>query len=118
MSSDQTIVLITGANQGLGLEMVKKLAAENENYLILMAARSKEKVQKAASEIARLANNTKIDTVLLDVTSDESISKAAQTVGDKYGRIDVLVNNAAIAHATDEAQTFRQQISQSTWPRV
>ena len=115
MSSDQTIVLITGANQGLGFEIVKKLAAENENYRILMGARSLEKVQQAASEVTQFAKNTELDIVQLDVTSDESISSAAQTVGDKYGRLDVLVNNAGIAYGTAEAKTVRQQLHQSMW---
>lgn len=115
MSSNQTVVLVTGANQGLGLEIVKKLVAENENYLILMGARSMEKVQQAASGVTRFAKNSSLDTVLIDVTSDESITKAAQTVGDKYGRLDVLVNNAGIAYATEEAKTVRQQMHQSLW---
>lgn len=113
MSSNQTIVLVTGANQGLGFEIVKKLAADNENYLILMAARSMDKVKQAASEVSSFAKNTELDTVQLDVTSDESISRAARTVSDKYGRIDVLVNNAGIAYATAEAKTLREQLHQS-----
>lgn len=115
MSSDQTIILITGANQGLGLEIVKKLAAENENYRILMAARSLDKVKKAASEVTQLAKHTELDIVQLDVTSDESISSAAQAVGARYGRIDCLVNNAGIAYATEEAKTLREQMHQSMW---
>lgn len=113
MSSNQTIVLVTGSNQGLGFEIVKKLAADNENYLILMGARSMDKVKQAASEVTTFAKNTEIDIVQLDVTSDESISRAAQTVSDKYGRIDVLVNNAGIAYAIAEAKTFREQMHQS-----
>lgn len=115
MSSSETIVLITGANQGLGLEMVKKLAAENKDYIILMAARSLEKVQQARSEIPKFAKNTKADTVQLDVTSDESIAKAAEEVAAKYGRIDVLVNNAGIAYPGPEAKTMRQIMHAGMW---
>lgn len=95
----ETIVLITGANQGLGFEVVKKLAAENENFKIILGSRDLAKGKKAAAEVPKLASKTSVDAIQIDVTSDESIEKAVTTVNEKYGRIDVLFNNAGIAHA-------------------
>ena len=69
------IVLITGANQGLGFEVVKKLAAENEHYQIIIGARSPAKGRKAAAEVTSLAKGTAVDVLEIDVTSDESVER-------------------------------------------
>lgn len=98
----ETIVLITGANQGLGYEVVKKLAAENQNFRILLGSRDPARGEKAAAEVPKLASNTLVDAIQIDVTSDESVEKAVKTVDDKYGRIDVLFNNAGIANANKD----------------
>lgn len=109
----ESVVIITGANQGLGHEIVKKLAAENENYRIILCSRSLEKGHQAASEVTNIANNTKVDVVQLDISSDESIESAARTVEDKYGRVDVLVNNAGISRG--DAKTVREQMHQGIY---
>lgn len=91
-----TVVLITGANQGLGFECVKKLAAEQPDYRILLASRNAERGREAANKVQTLANGTSIDPIELDVTNDDSIAKAAKYVESKYGHLDVLFNNAGI----------------------
>ena len=80
----ETIVLIAGANQGLGYECVKKLAAEQTNYRIILAARDVTKGQNAASQINKLEENTTVEAVNLDVTSDTSIAQAVIYVENKY----------------------------------
>lgn len=107
----QKIVLITGANQGLGFEVVKKLAAEQPNYLIILCARDLKKGQKAASEVSNLAKGTTIDTLELDVTSDASIESARQQLEQRYGHIDVLFNNAGVG--SSQAKNVREQMHQS-----
>lgn len=94
----QTIVLVTGANQGLGFHTVKKLAAEQSNYTLLLASRDSSKGTKAAESISDLASNTSVQSIELDITSDESIAKAVDEISFKYGRLDVLFNNAGIAY--------------------
>ena len=94
----QTILLVTGANQGLGFHTVKKLAAEQSDYLLLLASRDSSKGTKAAESISDLASNTRVQSIELDITSDESIAKAVDEVSSKYGRLDVLFNNAGIAY--------------------
>lgn len=106
----ETIVLITGANQGLGYEVVKKLAAENKSFKIILGSRDQAKGEKAVSEVSNLASNTSVDTVQIDVTSDESVEKAVKTIDEKYGRIDVLFNNAGIAQSKG---TVREQMHAS-----
>jgi len=99
--ASDTIVLITGANQGLGYECVKKLAAEQPDYHIILCSRDLSKGEAATKTITNLARNTSVETLDLDVTSDESIEKAAKYVEVKYGRLDVLFNNAAISRADE-----------------
>lgn len=110
MTSQKTFVLVSGANQGLGLEIVKKLATENPEYHVLMGCRSLEKGQAA---IASLPPNLSVEPIELDVTNDSSISKAVATVQEKYGRLDVLINNAGIARgAPSQDLSLRQRYTQ------
>ncbi|KIX04778.1 uncharacterized protein Z518_05648 [Rhinocladiella mackenziei CBS 650.93] len=104
-----TVVLITGANQGLGFECVKKLAAEQPKYHILLCSRNLESGKEAASKITHFAENTTVEPLELDVNSDDSIAKAAKYVEAKYGRVDVLFNNAGIG-STPGATTFRENM--------
>ncbi|EXJ59159.1 hypothetical protein A1O7_06590 [Cladophialophora yegresii CBS 114405] len=98
ITSDHTLVLVSGANQGLGYETVKKLAAEQANYHILLGSRSFERGKQAASGITHLAQGTSVEPIELDMDSDDSIAKAAKYVSEKYGRLDVLFNNAGISN--------------------
>ncbi|KIW14061.1 hypothetical protein PV08_06842 [Exophiala spinifera] len=95
-SNVPTFVFITGANKGLGLESVKKLAAEQPNFHIFLGSRSLEKGTQAANSITARAQGTTVEPIELDVNDDSSISEAVKYIGDKYGRLDVLLNNAGI----------------------
>ena len=97
--TDTTVVLISGANQGLGFECVKKLAAEQSNYHILLGSRKIDKGKEAAGKVVDVAKGTTVEPIQLDIDSDDSISKAAQYVEEKFGRLDVLFNNAGIGGA-------------------
>lgn len=97
--SNKTIILITGANQGLGYECAKKLAREQPDYSILLGARSISKGTTAAESITERAPNTTVQPLELDITSDSSIAAAVEEVSSKYGRLDILFNNAGIARA-------------------
>ncbi|PRP83053.1 hypothetical protein PROFUN_09908 [Planoprotostelium fungivorum] len=90
------IVLITGANSGIGWETVKALLESPKSYHILFGCRSTEKGQTALQEMLRECLDTKSTVELLevDLTSDASIEAAAKLVGEKHGRVDTLVNNA------------------------
>ncbi|KAJ9608833.1 hypothetical protein H2200_006604 [Cladophialophora chaetospira] len=109
-ASSETVVLITGANQGLGFECVKKLAAEQPNYHILLGSRSLEKGQQAAAAIDNFAKNTTVEALELDVDDDDSIAKAVKHVEQKYGRLDVLLNNAGIM-SSPSASGFRADMT-------
>lgn len=114
MATNKTIVLVTGANQGIGFEIAKKLATEQKDYHIIMAGRRKDAVEEAAKKLQ--SEGLSVEPLLLDQTSDASIDAAAKTVGDKYGHLDVLINNAAIPGASTSADgkphTAREELLQ------
>ena len=93
-----TVVLISGANQGLGFETIKMLAQSDTQYQLLMGTRSLENGKAAVSKIVADVPKSKsqITPVQLDVTKAESIAAAQKTVSTTYGRVDVLINNSGI----------------------
>lgn len=97
MSANQTIALITGANQGIGYEIAKKLGIAHKTYHVIIAGRRKDAVDEAVQRLQ--AEGLSVEGLVLDLTSDASIEAAAKTVSDKHGHIDVLVNNAAASSA-------------------
>ena len=103
----QTIVLVTGANQGLGFEMVKSLSSSASNYTILLAARDTSKGKDAAASLdsSKFASRTTVEPIELDITSDDSIATSVKHIKDTYSRLDVLVNNAGIARSNGSNTT-------------
>lgn len=89
----KTIVFITGANTGIGLETVKQLLLSDKPYHILFGSRDAERGAKATESLSKGETST-VEQVQIDVTDDASIGKAAKLVEEKYGRVDVLINNA------------------------
>lgn len=82
------VALVTGANKGIGLETVRRLV--EAGYRVYLTARSKERGEAAAETVgARFLE--------LDVTSDESVRRAAAFVEHSDGHLDVLVNNAGLS---------------------
>ncbi|KAJ0107121.1 hypothetical protein J7T55_014651 [Diaporthe amygdali] len=98
MASSKTIVLITGANSGIGYETVVALAKASPNYHILLGARSLEKGQKALNEAIAADSSLqgRIEIIQIDVIDKRSIEAAREQVQAKFGKLDVLVNNAGI----------------------
>ncbi|KAF7856362.1 hypothetical protein EAF04_009890 [Stromatinia cepivora] len=94
--SSRTIVLITGANSGIGYEAVKAFLQSTKPYHILFGARSLEKAQIAVDDLKKEVPESKntIETLEIDLVSDESIEKAFERIKEKHGRVDSLVNNA------------------------
>jgi NAD(P)-dependent dehydrogenase (short-subunit alcohol dehydrogenase family) len=88
---DKRIALVTGANQGVGLQVAKELVANG--VTVLVGARSFERGEATARDIGAGAI-----ALQLDVTGRVSIAEAAQLIREKFGRLDLLVQNAAISN--------------------
>ncbi|HEY1177501.1 MAG TPA: SDR family oxidoreductase [Phytomonospora sp.] len=93
----ETIALVTGANKGLGRETVRRLAAEG--WTVVLGARDRARGERAAAELGG-----DVVFVELDVTSDDSVAAAARVVADRFGRLDVLVNNAGVGAPPSSAE--------------
>ena len=103
------VILVTGANKGIGYEAVKLLSRQLPNAILLLGTRSLDNGHKAvekmkgelASDGTGAADNVRA--LELDVTSKASIEAAAARVKAEYGRLDVLMCNAGVSGAGGES---------------
>ncbi|RVX67752.1 hypothetical protein B0A52_07875 [Exophiala mesophila] len=92
-----TVILITGANSGVGYATSLVIANASADYHVIMAGRNEAKLEAARTQIETLGTiKGTLSTLILDVTSEDSIKSAAAWVEDKFGKLDVLINNAAV----------------------
>ncbi|MEU8178861.1 SDR family oxidoreductase [Microbispora hainanensis] len=99
--SEQTIALVTGANKGIGFEIAAGLGALG--WSVGVGARDDERRESAVEKL-RSAGADAFG-VPLDVTDDASVAAAARLIEERAGRLDVLVNNAAITGGMPQTPT-------------
>src|SRR4051794_14510809 len=84
------IILVTGANGGLGLAIARSFIEESKSNFVCLAVRAgKDRAETLAGEFPAQA-----ECVSLDVTQSASWLAAVQSIVQRHGRLDVLVNNA------------------------
>src|SRR6266568_2734801 len=97
MSDGRRIALITGANKGIGFEIARQLGAQG--IVVLAGVRDQARGETAVLKLRTDAINA--SAVHLDVTHQASIDAAAAFIAQTYGKLDILVNNAAISLKED-----------------
>jgi NAD(P)-dependent dehydrogenase (short-subunit alcohol dehydrogenase family) len=102
--SNSKVALVTGANKGIGFQIAKDLAAHG--FMVLVGSRKLDRGKAAAKSIGAGAT-----AIRLDVTEQASIIDAQQRIRDDFGRLDVLVNNAAIAYAGKPDASFEEKLA-------
>jgi NAD(P)-dependent dehydrogenase (short-subunit alcohol dehydrogenase family) len=100
------VALVTGANQGVGFEVAKELVAHG--VTVLVGSRNVERGEAAAQQIGPGAIP-----IQLDVTDAASISAAADGIRTEFGRLDLLVNNAAISNTSAGARSLQEYTATS-----
>jgi NAD(P)-dependent dehydrogenase (short-subunit alcohol dehydrogenase family) len=91
---DNKIVMITGANSGIGKETAKVLAERGAT--IIMISRNKERGEDALKELKEKTGSDKIELILADLTEPDKIHDAVDKFKEKYDHLDVLINNAGL----------------------
>jgi NADP-dependent 3-hydroxy acid dehydrogenase YdfG len=89
------MIVITGASDGLGEALARKLAKDHQ---VVMLARNELALQKIAEE-------TGADYIVCDVRDPDSVEDAFKTISEKFGQIDALINNAGIIVNGDLTET-------------
>jgi len=93
------VALVTGANRGIGLEVCRQLA--DSGLRVILTGRDRDKAEAAAAELR--AKQLDVTGVPLDVVDAASIHACEREVTKQFGRVDVLVNNAAVLIAEGAA---------------
>lgn len=93
------IALVTGANKGIGKEIARQLG--QAGFTVLAGSRDPVRGEFAVKEL--VAEGLDVVGLHLEVTDEQSVRAAAERVAAEYGRLDVLVNNAAIIPEGDDA---------------
>ncbi len=95
------VVLVTGANKGLGREIASQLA--HQGYTVIVAARDEAAGKSVVDAITAAGGDARA--LKLEVTNADDIIAAAKWIGDTFGKLDVLVNNAGVALEWNAAGT-------------
>jgi short-subunit dehydrogenase len=98
------IWLITGASQGLGLNLAEQLMLHNQQVII--TTRDVNQIDKA------FVNNSNLEAITLDLTDEVAVKRAIDHIISKYGHIDVLINNAGYGFVGAIEETSAKEAEQ------
>ncbi|KAI1741180.1 NAD(P)-binding protein [Xylaria scruposa] len=135
-------ILITGANRGIGFAIAQALCDSFPTSTILLGCRDVERGEHAIKLLRSDGATADLHAVPLDIESDASITAATRIVGEKFGKLDILINNAIKLNSSSPTQieeqreilnsnfnnavtsnnivtrTFTSLLRRSAWPRV
>lgn len=102
-----TVAVVTGANKGIGFEIARALGKQGLH--VVVTSRDEGRGRAAIDKLSELEPSSSFTYCQADITDGASVRACADTVKEKLGKVDVLVNNAGIAFkgnifGADEAQ--------------
>ncbi|KAI1272536.1 NAD(P)-binding protein [Xylaria sp. FL0933] len=136
------VVLITGANRGIGFAIAEAISVSFPTSTVLIGCRDTNAGDDAIKRLKANGITNTLHSIPLDIESDASIANAAAVVGEKFGKLDVLINNAIkldISNPTEleelrkasnanfnnavtsniiVTRAFTPLLRKATWPRV
>lgn len=101
VTMEDRVVIVTGANSGIGLETARALAKQGAH--VVMTARNPEKGEAARDEVRTSAGHDRVDLLLADFGRLDDVRRLGDEILARYPRVDVLVNNAGVI--LDQRQT-------------
>src|SRR5690606_7206815 len=96
---DDKVALISGSSKGLGLASARSLAADG--CRVVLCARGKDALEAAAADLASIAGADHVHAVATDVTTADGAERVVRAAIDRFGRLDILVNNVGKATGND-----------------
>jgi NAD(P)-dependent dehydrogenase (short-subunit alcohol dehydrogenase family) len=108
-NNSQKVVFITGANRGIGFETAKTLA--EEGLRVIIGAREAKQGQAAVAKLRDL--NLSADSIVFDVNNFKDHKAAASYIAEKYGHLDILINNAGVMLDAGDASGDRSNNTSS-----
>src|SRR5580765_557725 len=102
------IVVVTGANKGIGLEIVRQLA--KHGHEVVLTARDAQKGIEAANKLS--SRDHKVHFVKVDVTSEGDINNLKDYLDEHFQKLDVLINNAGILVGNEDSLNVSKQLVQ------
>lgn len=108
MNITNNIILITGGGSGIGLEIAKSLSPSNK---IIIVGRNKEKLDHAAKDLEN------VFTLQADITKENDVHKIVDEIKDKFGGLNILINNAGNAYAytlSETSDTYSKALAEFT----
>jgi len=111
------VALITGSYKGIGYETARQLG--KNGFIVIVSARKGKKAEEAADKLKE--EGIEAYSVKLDVTDEKEVDKAYKFIHDKFGKLDVLVNNAGIQldndsfSAANSVETVSHKILKETF---
>jgi len=95
------VAIVTGASRGIGRAISVALASRGAT--VVLAARSMEKMRQVAALVTEAGGKAEI--VATELTEEDSIRNLVTVTGGKFGRLDILINNAGVTHSADLEKT-------------
>ncbi len=92
------VAVVTGGSRGIGFAIVK--AFLNEGATVVLCASRKETADKAVADIKQLDASAKVEGICPNLSSYADVKESFDAIIAKYGKIDILINNAGISNAT------------------
>jgi 3-oxoacyl-[acyl-carrier protein] reductase len=101
-------VIVTGGSKGIGRAICLALAMEGAN--IIIAARNESKIKEIVDKLKK--RGSKALTIQADVRNEEDVRHLISRTVDEYGRLDILINNAGVAHKKRLEETTLEEYNE------
>lgn len=93
------VAIVTGAGQGIGLAYAERFLAEGAKVVV-----ADVNEERAASAMEHLAGTGDAISVITDIADEQSAANCVEQTNDRFGRVDILINNAALYYDIDNAR--------------
>jgi 3-oxoacyl-[acyl-carrier protein] reductase len=97
------VAIITGAGRGIGRQIAIDLALDGCRVAII--SRTSKQLEKVSTEIKKIKKDAEVLVIPVDISESKNIDLAVESVMDRFGKIDILINNAAVLYKADIFKT-------------